>query len=189
MINRSMFKGAALVGAAILLSACEMAPAHMTGGGTMHSLGGDGRAQLAFTADGCDVDNVKGQLQFGDRTAIEWQANGGVKLHGNVTSAGMCTEEESTDPDNPFGDPGCGTSQLGECDPGQMAILFDYDSTNPAAPGAGEGLVCAQSAGPGAGGSLHAIGIINLQSGPYEGYANLGALVGNAQVHGCQASG
>lgn len=187
MINRSIFKGAAVVGAACLLAACEMAPARMTGGGTMHSLGGDGRAQIAFSADGCDPENVKGQLQFGDQTAIEWQANGGVKLHGNVTSAGMCTDQPGEG--DIFGDPGCGTSQLGECDPGQMAILFDYDSINPGSPGSGEGLVCAQSAGPGAGGSLHAIGIMRLQSGPYEGYANLGALVGNAQVHGCQASG
>lgn len=186
-MTANMLKVAVLIGAAGMLSACEMEPARMTGGGTMHSLGGDGRAQIAFTADGCDPDNVKGQFQFGDQTAIEWQDNGGVKLHGTVTTAGMCTEQPAEG--DVLGDPGCGTSYQGECDAGQMAILFDYRSTNPHNPGTGEGLVCAQSAGPGAGSGLHAIAIINLQSGPYDGYQNLGALVGNASVHACRSQG
>ena len=185
-MNSHVLKVAALIGVAGLLSACEMAPARMTGGGTMHSLGGEGRAQIAFTADGCDPDNVKGQFQFTDHTAIEWQERGGVKLHGTVTTAGMCTSEPS---DELLGDPGCGSSQLGECDAGQMAILFDYGSTNPHNPGDGQGLVCAQSAGPGAGKNLHAIAIVNLQSGPFAGYQNYGALIGNASVHECKSSG
>lgn len=173
------------------LSACVAEPARYTGGGTINSLGGTGRAQISFNADGCDPKNVKGNLHYSDKTAIEYQATGGVSFKAKITNAGMCTKEFTGRPivlpDDFGGDPGCHKA-ANECRGGQAFALFDYTSTNPRVPGAGKGIICTQMAGPGAGAGRHAIvAPIRVKSGPYEGYVNTGSLIGNAVPHACGA--
>lgn len=199
VLSRSV-RGALLVGTTIsLLSACVMEPGRYTGGGTLNSLGGPGRAQIAFTADGCDPDKVKGQVVYNDKTAIEYQNIGGVSFRGNVVSAGVCRSdidltkigEDGTTFDDPAG---CtNMQQYGGprmCSSGQFAIMVDYTSTTPGAPGTGQVLVCSQTAGPGAGGELHALVYpITVLSGPFEGYINEGSLIGNAQYQACKDGG
>ena len=199
-LSNKWLQGALLLGAAGLLSACVSEPARYTGGGTINSLGGAGRAQVSFTANGCDPKNVKGNVHYNDHTAIEYQDIGGVNFKAKVVNAGMCTYERTGRPiqlpDDFGGDPGCNTQYpaevdplLAECDAGQAFALFDYTSTNPKAPGAGKGLICVVTAGAGAGGSLHAIvSPIMIKTGPYKGYINRGSLVGNAMMHSCAAS-
>lgn len=198
-----MFQGVLLLGAIGLLSACTMEPGRYTGGGTINSLGGAGRAQISFTADGCDAKNVKGNLHYNDNTAIEYQDIGGVKFKATVTSAGLCTNKQAATTNQivagDYGNfPGCRTQYLPlrtlnpldeECGPGQIAVLFDYASSNPRVPGNGNGLFCAAAAGPGAGGKLHGYILpIILKSGPYAGYRNSGSLVGNVMPHSCDAT-
>jgi len=192
VLSRSV-RGVLLVGVtASLLSACVVEPGKYTGGGTINSLGGAGRAQVAFTADSCNPDKIKGNLIYNDKTAIEYQNVGGVSFRGNVVKAGVCGSD--VDLLTPATDSGCfDQSQVGgprQCKPGQFAILFDYTSTSPGAPGSGRALACSQTAGPGAGGDLHAtIFPITVLTGPFQGYINDGTLVGNAQYQACKDGG
>lgn len=200
LLSNKSLQGALVLGAIGLLAGCESAPGRYTGGGTINSLGGPGRAQVSFTADGCDPANVKGNLRYNDKTAIEYQTMGGVNFRAKITAAGVCTNTRTGRPidlvNGEFGgDPGCNTSYpgqldplLAECDAGQAFALFDYTSTNAEAPGAGKGVLCTQMAGAGAGGGFHAIvSPIILKTGPYKGYINRGTLVGNAMPHSCDA--
>ncbi|HWU71361.1 MAG TPA: hypothetical protein VN017_08410 [Pseudoxanthomonas sp.] len=186
-----------------LLSGCVMEPGRYTGGGTINSLGGAGRAQISFNADGCDPKNVKGNVHYNDNTAIEYQDIGGVKFKATVTTAGLCTTQAaSTAAQILRGDygnvPGCNTAYQPlrtrnpldeQCSPGQIAIMFDYASSNPKAPGNGTGLFCAAAAGAGAGGNLHGYILpVILKTGPYAGYRNGGSLVGNVMPHSCDAT-
>jgi hypothetical protein len=198
VLSRSV-RGVLLVGATIgLLSACVMEPGKYTGGGTINSLGGAGRAQVAFTADSCNPDKIKGNVIYNDKTAIEYQNVGGVSFRGSVVEAGMCTDAidlAQTNPDGSYKLDGACTdqSQLGgqrQCKTGQFAIVVDYTSTSPGAPGTGRAVVCSQSAGPGAGGDLHAaVFPISVLTGPFQGYVNDGTLVGNAQYQACKDGG
>lgn len=197
VLSRSV-RGVLLVGATVgLLSACVMEPGKYTGGGTINSLGGAGRAQVAFTADSCNPDKIKGNVIYNDKTAIEYQNVGGVSFRGNVVEAGLCTADMdlTPGPDGNIDLSGACTdqSQLGgqrQCKTGQFAIVVDYTSTSPGAPGTGRAVVCSQSAGAGAGGELHAMILpVSVLSGPFQGYVNDGTLVGNAQYQACKDGG
>jgi len=203
LLSSKSLQGVLILAAIGVLSGCQVEPGRYTGGGTINSLGGAGRAQISFNADGCDTENVKGNLHYSDKTAIEYQTIGGVSFRGKVTAAGLCTAKDTGRPHVPGdwgGDPGCNSQYAtldenlqenpldAECNPGQVAVLFDYTSSNPNAPGAGTGLLCAATAGAGAGGSLHAFVLpIILKTGPYMGYINGGSLIGNAMPHACDA--
>ena len=106
----------------------------------------------------------------------------GVKLHGDVTNAGLCDS---------FGDVIDGGSLCqGVCFDGEHEIQFDYESKNPNIPGTGQGLACVSDGGEGTNvgdGTFGADSVfIRITSGPYAGYQNFQTDInGNIQDHAC----
>lgn len=168
----------------VLLAAagCQELNGKATGGGTLDSVGGSGKAVFAFTASNCEDKNgdevIKGKMNYRDRTAIDYADMGGVGLQAEVTDAALCGDGiAGFDPNNPTAIDACA------CDPGEYNMVGDYRSTNPKLPG--EGVVNACVLDMGTGTDMHGIVELTVASGPYEGYANLGSLQGNVKAHEC----
>lgn len=161
-------------GLAFLLAGCEM-DGKVTGGGTMNSAGGDGKAIFTFNGQRCPdqsgVVETKGKVVFHDKAAIDFEGVGGVDIHGTMINTAFCGGEIDTS------QPQC------RCSDGNYQIEFDYRSTNKNASGEGQGIACVRDLGEGRG--AHGTAVVQLESGPYQGYANVGALSGNVQAHEC----
>ncbi|WP_341501269.1 hypothetical protein [Gallaecimonas sp. GXIMD4217] len=180
---RPIRQGLVLLAAITALAGCEKLDGKVTAGGTLNSLGGNGKAVFTVNAQRCNGKPVKGHANFQDKTAIDWQAQGGVSFNARVTDAGLCGDDIPLDDGIPVCDLDCG--------PGQYQVDFDYRSTNPALPGEGSGIVCLMDTGEGVNRSYDTHGIINLlriDSGPFSGYANMGSMSGNVQAHDCPAA-
>lgn len=154
-------------------------PSKMTGGGTIASVSGvsGDKANFGFVGDGCDPNDVVGELNYHDKNAPRFQP-GGVKLLGEVVEAGRCVE------------PGAGTTEnraCGSC-PVNTAhgITALYRSTNPKRPGTGTVIVCLGDNGEGANASAPDVALIAVIDGPFAGYFNEGTVQGNVQVHSCE---
>ncbi|TKB47835.1 hypothetical protein [Thalassotalea mangrovi] len=149
-----------------------------TGGGTMNSAGGAEKAVLTFKAEKCD-EEVSGQMNFHDRSAIDFEDVGGVKLTADITNVGFC--ELTMDPDGLGGPDAC------TCE-NQYEAHFTYSSTNPAAPGEGTGKACFFDTGEGKGNFHGVVTLLAMDSGPYQTYLNAGTVSGNVQEHSCPST-
>ncbi|WP_158678884.1 MULTISPECIES: hypothetical protein [unclassified Pseudoalteromonas] len=184
---KTTYLGLLILGAMTTLSGCAKLDGRVTAGGTLHSQGGDGKAVFTAHAARCDGD-IKGRVNYQDKTAIDWQQFGGIAFKANVTGAGLCSE----DPVAPDGlEDETRHCKQDICTEGMFQVEFNYDSTNPAAPGEGTGFACMMDIGEGINSGFGANGILNvmlLESGPYQGYHNAGTMSGNVQVHDCPSS-
>jgi hypothetical protein len=173
--------------AALLLgtSACTVeGNAKYTGGGTLNSAGGAGKAVLNINADTCDGnENARGRINYADSTAVDFEDVGGVKLTATVAKAGVCASGSSgsLDPDD------------SECIcEGWPAALGTYVSTNPAVPGEGIFRACFLSTREydvsGADPNVVLVNDISFVGGPYDGYFNHGTMSGNIKTHACAAT-
>ncbi|MCG9695884.1 hypothetical protein [Shewanella sp. Isolate11] len=163
----------ALAGTA--LTGCELiGDAKFTGGGTLNSAGGADKAVLTFKAEKCDGE-VSGQMNFHDKSAIDFEDIGGVKLKAEITNVGFCAMTMNADMD-PADECSCEN---------QYEAHFTYSSTNPAAPGEGTGKACFFDTGEGKGNFHGAITLLALSTGPYQTYINGGTVSGNIQEHAC----
>lgn len=174
-----MYKYIKLVGLVlglVVVAGCET-DGRVTGGGTMHSAGGDGKTVFTFNGQRCpDKDGVsetKGKVVLHDKTAIDFEAVGGVDLHGSLRNAAFCGD----------GTPVDGAVTVCRCGDQQFQLEFDYRSTNNKAAGEGTGIACLVDFGKGNG--LHGAAVIQLESGPYNGYVNVGGMDGQVNVKAC----
>lgn len=176
-----------LMAGVLLLSGCVVdGNAKYTGGGTLNSAGGDGKAQFTINADTCSGnENARGRVTYADRTAIDFEDVGGVNVVATVAKAGVCAQggSGSLDPDE------------SECIcEGWPAAVGTYVSKNPAAPGEGVFRACFLSTrtytGDLAGLDPNVILIndVSFVGGPFDGYQNHGTMSGNVQSHACNAT-
>lgn len=182
-------KSAILLSGALALAGCEKLDGTVSGGGTMQSLGGKGEAVFTINAQRCGGNPVKGQMNFRDSTAIDWEDQGGVAFKANVTSAGLCGENLGDPSGNPEEDTARMCNQ--SCQPGMFEVDFDYDSTNPLMPGQGSGIACMTDLGEGVNSPWGMKGVVNvfaLRDGPYQGYATGGVISGNIQTKECPST-
>jgi len=164
---------AAVLGSALLVG-CGV-PGKFTGGGAMHSAGGADKAVFTFNADSCDADKVTGNVNYHDKSAIDFTAVNGVKFRGTVESTYFCSNLVS---DVSRANPTCA------CEPGYQEVNFSYNSTNPSADGSGQGIACLADFGENV--PVKGMAVIQVNSGPYAGYTNVGTVEGNAQRHACK---
>lgn len=161
--------------------------AKYTGGGTLNSAGGSGKALVTVNADTCaGNENVRGRITYSDRSAIEFEGVGGVNAVATVTKAGVCAmggDGASLDPDD------------SECIcEGWPAAIGTYVSKNPAAPGEGVFRACfLQTRGyagdlGGLDSNVVLINDVSFVGGPYDGYQNHGTMSGNVQSHACSTT-
>ncbi|TKB45296.1 hypothetical protein [Thalassotalea mangrovi] len=176
--------GVLFVAAAASLSGCAKLDGKVTVGGTLNSKGGAGQAVLTAHASRCD-DEVKGQANYQDKTAIDWQEVGGVAFNAEVYDAGFCSDQ----PVSPDGiEDTTQHCRQDVCTGGMYQVDFIYKSTNPAKPGEGAGFVCMIDTGNGVSSGFGATGILKtmaIESGPYQGYTNAGTMSGNVKVSAC----
>ncbi|AWV05764.1 hypothetical protein [Marilutibacter maris] len=165
-------------------SACTVdGNAKYTGGGTLNSAGGTGKAVITINADTCGGnENAKGRVKYADRTAIDFEAVGGVAATATIAKAGVCGmgDSGSLDPDE------------SECIcEGWPAAVGTYVSTNPAAPGEGVFRACFLSTREndvgGVDPNVVLVNDISFVGGPYDGYFNHGTMSGNIKTHACEA--
>lgn len=172
------------VAATASLNGCAKLDGKVTVGGTLNSQGGAGKAVLTAHASRCD-DVVKGQANYQDQTAIDWQNVGGVAFKADVYDAGFCSDE----PVSPDGtEDTTKHCRQDVCTGGMYQVDFTYKSTNPTAPGEGAGFVCMIDTGNGVSSGFGATGLLKtmeIESGPYQGYRNAGTMSGNVQVSTC----
>ena len=162
-----------------LLSGCTvLGPAKFTGGGTMPSAGGAQKAVLTVNGDTCGSE-PKGRITYDDRSSVDFESVGGVSLRADVLKAGLCL---GIDPNNP-------TFQECTC-PAWPAMVADYTSTNPAAPGSGKLYACFMASRDQTlhGSDKHIVRVqeVRLVGGPFDKYINTGILDGNIQTHACK---
>ena len=151
-----------------------------TGGGTMPSAGGTQKAVLTVNGDTCGS-IPKGRITYQDSSSIDFGNVGGVSLRADVVKAGLCTGIPD-DPNNPA---------LQDCScPLAPAIVANYTSTNPAAPGSGKLYACflAYRDDTKTGSDKHVVQLrdFRLVGGPFDRYKNIGTMDGNIQTHTCQ---
>lgn len=173
-----------LAASCLLASGCVVeGNAKYTGGGTLNSAGGAGKALLTINGDTCaGNENARGRITYSDRTAIDFEDVGGVDVVATVEKAGICTRGSgSTDPD------------ASECIcEGWPSAFGTYVSKNPAAPGEGVFRACFISTRNYAGelGGLDSnvvlINDLSMVGGPFDGYQNHGTMGGNVQTHACK---
>lgn len=185
-MNRSIYKPALLALSILVASGCTVeGNMKYTGGGTLNSAGGDGKAVLTVNADTCDGnENAKGQIKLSDSTAMDFLSVGGVALNATILKAGICSQTMIS------GEGADGTLEC-ECD-GWPAVKADYTSTNPAAPGTGRLIACfynAKEQGAQSSESEMYVHSIKLKTGPYDGYINTGMMSGNITTHECKTAG
>ncbi|QKX16410.1 hypothetical protein [Microbulbifer sp. YPW1] len=172
-----------LLAITLATAGCVKMDGKVNGGGTMNSMGGAGKAVMTFNAERCDEQPVKGQVNFQDKTAIDWENDGGVSFRANVVEAGLCGEDIEFS-----GDAALACDQ--RCGPGEFEVAFEYDSTNPQLPGEGTGVACLVDWGEGVNASYRINGMasISVDTGPFSSYANRGALSGNVQTQECPST-
>ncbi len=184
---KSTYLGLLVLGTITTLSGCAKLDGRVTAGGTLNSQGGDGKAVFTAHAARCDGE-ISGRVNYQDKSAIDWQQMGGVAFNAKVSDAGLCSE----DPVAPDGlEDETRHCKQDICTEGMFQVEFNYNSTNPAAPGEGSGFACMIDIGEGVKSGFGANGILNvmlLESGPYQGYHNAGTMGGNVQVHDCPSS-
>ncbi|MBS3796352.1 MULTISPECIES: hypothetical protein [unclassified Pseudoalteromonas] len=163
--------------AGMLSTGCTLVGEHkMTGGGTMASAGGDKKATFTFNVERCDGENAKGQVNFVDQTAIDFESVGGVNLRAKIDDFGFCQLTDDLEVGEEVYLCNCGD---------QFEASFSYESKNPQAPGEGTGFACFLDTGEGKGNFHGMVTAMNLVDGPYDGYTNLGTMNGNIQSHSC----
>jgi hypothetical protein len=183
-MKRSLLLPASLA-IVLLASGCTIeGQMKYTGGGTMNSSGGTGKANLTVNADTCGI-SPKGRIKYQDNTAIDFLDKGGVSLDATILKAGICTQTGilSEDPEDPY-------SGQTECTcPGWPAVKADYTSTNPKLPGSGRLLTCFynfRNQGEQSNESEMYVRQVTLTTGPYAGYTNAGTLSGNIHQASCR---
>lgn len=172
-----------LASCTFILSGCAI-DGKVTGGGTMASISGTGKAVLAFNANSCGG-SVSGQFNFHDKNYTEYPR--GVKMHGDIVGADRCVAEETAGSRE---NAACETS-FDENPPGCMGgyvVTVKYRSTNSKARGAGRATVCVIDHGRGARTSGMDEVWLRVNSGPYAGYFNKGKIKGNIQSHECDST-
>ena len=152
---------------AVLSGACDRA----TGGGRLD--GANGRASFGFNANGCNIADFSGQVQYNDHDS-------GAKFNGDVVYARQCIVAE----DCPVCDP-LRISLGFPLTTGDYEVEVAYRSTNPAQPGQGTARFCFTDGGEGSKATVSDNAIVSVESGPYTGYLNYGTIRGNVQQHGC----
>ena len=169
-----VFKTLVSLGMATAIVGCA-GPGHVSGGGPIHSLGGDHQAVVQFEANSCDgIENSKGHIHMKDKAAIDWEDIGGIHFTGTVDSTYFC----SLDNDDP-------NAPLCNCGEGYQEINFTYDSKNNKARGTGIGAACVADIGDGKKQGRSGIAEIQLLTGPFAGYHNVGAT--KVTQHSCDA--
>jgi len=157
-----------------LISGCNNAvDGKVTGGGTIASASGNGKANFGFNGDSCSG-TVKGKFNFHDKYFLA--ENGGVKMNGSVTSADLCVTSGTGQAINHY----CGL-----CADGYIVNL-DYRSTNPKIEGEGQAVVCAKDNGQGFKATESDTIWIRAISGPYADYYSEGSVQGNIKGHACE---
>ncbi|XOV78317.1 MAG: hypothetical protein ACFHVJ_15395 [Aestuariibacter sp.] len=163
------------VGVAMLLSACA-GRGYVTGDGEIHSVGGFDTAKIQFEANSCDgIDNSNGEIKMEDKYAIDWEGVEGILFEGTVDSTYFCSLDNA-DMDAP----------LCNCGEGYQEINFSYTSKNDNLPGNGVGIACMADIGDGSNKGHNGIAEIQILSGPFEGYQNVGST--NVTQHGCSGN-
>lgn len=155
-------------------------PVNLRGGGTLPSAGGDQKAVVTVVVDTC-VGGPRGRITYADRSAVDFEKVGGVAFRAEVVKAGYCLGPP--DPNNLF---------VAECNcPLSPAMVADYTSTNPAAPGSGRLHACFTSVRDDtkAGSDKHVVRVdeVRLVGGPFDNYVNKGIMDGNVQDLGCKS--
>ncbi len=151
------------IGAALLLTACA-GPGHVQSHGHLHSLGGLKAGEISIEANSCaGIENSEGYVKIKDKDAIDWEDVRGIDLKGIVDTTYYCSlENEDSD-------------ILCNCNEGYQEVNFSYTSKNHRAPGEGIGVACLADIGDGKDQGDNGIAEIQILSGPYEGYHNIGA--------------
>ncbi|MDH5764721.1 MAG: hypothetical protein OEZ38_01805 [Gammaproteobacteria bacterium] len=146
----------------------------VTGGGTIVSASGNGKANFGFNGDSC-TGKVKGKFNFHDK--YHNADKGGVKLNGTVTGTDHCIAT------------GTGARYSGDCT--QCAngyiVKLNYKSTNPKIPGTGEAIACVVDNGQGMKATSSDSIWVKATSGPYSGYFSKGNVQGNIKGHACDS--
>lgn len=144
----------------------------VTGGGWLPSASGPpGKANFGFNAAHCEEGVFSGQFNYHDKHAPPPFQPGGVKMHGSVAGAKLCSSQDS-----------CLSSS--GCPDGSIEVAVDYRSTNPRFPGEGRALACVDDNGEGSKAPADT-GRIKVTTGPFAPYANEGFVQGNIQTHTC----
>jgi hypothetical protein len=156
-------------------------PTKFTGGGTMPSSGGAQKAVMTVNADTC-ADTPKGRFTYADRSAVDFESVGGVSIRAAIAKAGLCMGVPEDDPENPA---------LWECNcPLSPALMADYTSANPAAPGSGKLYACfapiRDDTKQGTDKHVVLVQEVRMVGGPFDGYINKGVMDGNIQQHLCR---
>ena len=155
------------------LSACYEEDGKVTGGGSIESSSGSGKANYGFNGSDCDG-NLKGNFNYHDRAAS-------VKIKGELSNAGLCTDTEQA------GVTVRNDNCYNYCSDGDYILEFDYNSRAQFVSGEGTGIACLTDGGEGKGAS-DKIGV-HIITGPSAGYVNIQeASRGNIQGHACPAS-
>jgi len=131
-------------------------------------------------ADTC-TGTPKGRVTYVDRTAVDFEKVGGVSFRADVVKAGLCAGPP--DPNNPA---------FIECNcPASPAVVADYTSTNPAAPGSGKLYACFNPIKDNTkqGSDKHVVQVqeVRLVGGPFDSYINKGTMDGNIQTLACKS--
>ncbi|WP_280155835.1 hypothetical protein [Piscinibacter sp. XHJ-5] len=165
---------------AALAAGCSVeGTTRLTGGGTLPSAGGAQSAVVTVNADTC-ASSPKGRVTYADRSSVEFEKVGGVSFRADVVKAGMCA-----------GAPPNGLFSF-ECNcPLSPAVVADYTSTNPAAPGSGKLYACftAIKDDTKQGSDKHVVRVdeLRLVGGPFDNYINKGIMDGNVQTQACKS--
>ncbi|MDH5630861.1 MAG: hypothetical protein OEY96_11980, partial [Gammaproteobacteria bacterium] len=144
----------------------------VTGGGTIASAAGEGKANFGFNGDSCSG-QVTGKFNFHDKDF--GAETGGVKMNGTVKATDHCVAS------------GTGTklnTMCSQCANGYL-ITLDYKSTNPKKKGNGSAMACVKDNGQGMKATSSDSIWVKVTSGPYSGYNNNGNVQGNIKAHSC----
>ena len=178
-LNNKTLLSTTFVLVAVLTTGCTV-PGKVTGGGTIPGVN-DGIANFGFNADSCEG-FITGRFEFHDRDIVAYE--NGVKMNGEVTDAGKCTDQST---DGSVRNSYCETSYyenaLG-CFEGYV-VDVNYKSTNPRYPGSGAAIACVIDNGEGVNSISSDAVWIHVSSGPYRDYYNKGSVQGNIQSHSC----
>jgi hypothetical protein len=101
-------------------------------------------------------------------------------MNGDILEAYECDEQAS-------GTQGCYCDDLFEVP--WHEIRVHYRSTDPKYPGEGKAIICMRDNGEGKKAVLADTIRIEVTSGPYMGYINMGSVQGNIQAHECEEVG
>jgi len=146
----------------------------VTGGGTIVSASGSGKANFGFNGDSCSG-KVQGKFNFHDMNYAK--DKGGVKMNGTVTATDHCVAS------------GTGVRYATDCTScaGGYIIKLNYRSTNPGMKGDGVATACVKDNGQGMKATSSDSIWIRANTGPYQGYYSAGNVQGNIKGHSCDS--